>query len=53
MVHGILFINRIRLVWLKEGYGVDMHREEVQPGWAKGKKVFVVPVVNVEVDPHG
>jgi len=33
----------------KEGYGVDMHREEVQPGWAKGKKVFVVPVVNVEV----
>ena len=30
---------------------MDMHREEVQPGWAKGNKVFVVPVVNVEVDP--
>ena len=33
----------------KEGYGAGMQRQEVQPGWAKGKKVVVVvPVVNVE-----
>ncbi|CAK9036605.1 Chitin deacetylase 1 [Durusdinium trenchii] len=33
----------------QEGYGAGMHREEVAAGWAKGKKVVVVPVVNVEV----
>ena len=32
----------------QEGYGAGMQRQEVQPGWAKGKKVVVVPVVNVE-----
>ena len=32
-----------------EGYGAGMTRLEVKPGWAGGKKVFVVPVVNVEV----
>ena len=33
----------------KEGYGAGMRREEVKQGWAGGKKVFVIPVVNVEV----
>ena len=32
-----------------EGYGAGMTRQEVKPGWAGGKKVFVIPVVNVEV----
>merc|ERR1719401_1221906 len=32
-----------------EGYGVDMHREEVKAGWAGDARVVVVPVVNVEV----
>ena len=32
----------------QEGYGAGMQRQEVQAGWAKGKKVVVVPVVNVE-----
>ena len=31
-----------------EGYGEGMKRSEVPTGWAKGTKVFVVPVVNVE-----
>jgi len=33
----------------KEGYGLGMKREEVKPGWAGGAKVFVVPIINVEV----
>ena len=32
-----------------DGYGQNMKREEVKPTWAGGAKVFVVPVVNVEV----
>ena len=32
-----------------EGYGAEMSRQEVKPGWAGGKKVTVIPVVNVEV----
>ena len=32
----------------KQGYGAGMERHEVQAGWAKGRKVTVVPVVNVE-----
>eukprot|EP00913_Durusdinium_trenchii_P007617 g7156.t1 len=33
----------------KEGYGAGMKREEVKAGWAGGQKVYVIPVVNVEV----
>jgi len=33
----------------KEGYGAGMQRSEVKAGWASGKKVHVIPVVNVEV----
>mmetsp|Transcript_47353 Transcript_47353/g.124977 ORF Transcript_47353/g.124977 Transcript_47353/m.124977 type:complete len:505 (+) Transcript_47353:85-1599(+) len=32
-----------------EGYGEGMTRSEVPTSWAAGTKVFVVPVVNVEV----
>mmetsp|Transcript_110228 Transcript_110228/g.235380 ORF Transcript_110228/g.235380 Transcript_110228/m.235380 type:complete len:513 (-) Transcript_110228:145-1683(-) len=32
-----------------EGYGLGMRREEVKSGWGGGARVFVVPVVNVEV----
>ncbi|CAE8686885.1 unnamed protein product, partial [Polarella glacialis] len=32
-----------------EGYGAGMKRKEVMAGWAGGAKVFVVPVINVEV----
>eukprot|EP00444_Apocalathium_aciculiferum_P022541 CAMPEP_0183435828 /NCGR_PEP_ID=MMETSP0370-20130417/68856_1 /TAXON_ID=268820 /ORGANISM="Peridinium aciculiferum, Strain PAER-2" /LENGTH=508 /DNA_ID=CAMNT_0025623067 /DNA_START=59 /DNA_END=1585 /DNA_ORIENTATION=- len=32
-----------------EGYGFNMCRQEVKAGWGNGGKVFVVPVVNVEV----
>jgi len=32
-----------------QGYGVDMERQEVRAGWGGSTKVFVVPVVNVEV----
>ena len=33
-----------------EGYGVNMRRAEVAAGWAEpGVRVYVVPVVNVEV----
>lgn len=32
-----------------EGYGEGMRREEVLAGWGGGARVFVVPVVNVEV----
>eukprot|EP00440_Ansanella_granifera_P019156 gb/GFBE01020810.1/.p1 GENE.gb/GFBE01020810.1/~~gb/GFBE01020810.1/.p1 ORF type:complete len:505 (+),score=122.23 gb/GFBE01020810.1/:1-1515(+) len=32
-----------------EGYGAGMKREEVKAGWGEGTKVFVIPVVNVEV----
>mmetsp|Transcript_10752 Transcript_10752/g.28455 ORF Transcript_10752/g.28455 Transcript_10752/m.28455 type:complete len:510 (+) Transcript_10752:50-1579(+) len=32
-----------------EGYGAGMRREEISPGWGQGGRVFVVPVVNVEV----
>lgn len=32
-----------------EGYGAGMHRREVRGGWGGEDRVFVVPVVNVEV----
>jgi len=32
-----------------EGYGLNMKREEISSAWAGNAKVFVVPVVNVEV----
>jgi peptidoglycan/xylan/chitin deacetylase (PgdA/CDA1 family)/ureidoglycolate hydrolase len=32
-----------------QGYGADMERQEVRAGWGGRTKVFVVPVVNVEV----
>merc|ERR1712048_699021 len=36
-----------------EGYGADMERQEVRAGWGGNTKVFVVPVVNVEVFVQG
>jgi len=32
-----------------QGYGAGMAREEVKGGWGQGGRVFVIPVVNVEV----
>ena len=33
----------------EKGYGRGMYRKEVQKGWGNGTKVYVVPVINVEV----